>query len=219
MTPIATTTSRESIRYGSVFQAAKLPGKKDAFRADNIPEALRANVRITESDVTILCNEGIQHVPYSSAEDLHNIVVAYESSDSELEGFDGQPVRTGWNAWHKSNALHADGSPWTLKEVDGTFYSTSAEPVPYRMCILTDAADVPELIHGADAWCDGDTWSVKTPWGVSSAAIGSGLWVRYEDNPDGSVNANILSFTEKSFAQYYLYKDGKLCEPLTEIFG
>lgn len=212
-------THFNNIINGSVFYAAKLPGKKDAFRADNIPAELQCNVRVTKQSVTILCNEGIQHVPYSSSEELHNIVIAYEQSESELEGFDGTPVKTGWNAWHKSNALHEDGTPWTLREVDGVFYSTSAEPVPYKMALLTDTAEIPELIKGAEAWRNGDTWSIKTAWGISSAKIGEGFWVRYEDNADGSVNANILSMSEKSFFQYYLYKDGKLKEKLSEVFG
>ena len=199
----------------AMFMAAKLPGKKDAFRADNIPKELLGNVKVIDHKVIILCVEGIQQMEFSTKEELHNIVIAYEESDSELVGFDGNPVKTGYNCWHKANALHPDGTPWTLQEIDGVFYTTTI--TPYRMSILSD--ELPEFIQGAKVRREGDTWFVKTSRGESSAKIGEGLWVRYEDHEDGTISVNILSMSEKSFFQYYLVEDGKMTRKLSEVLG
>lgn len=207
---------RNRVRGGKVFFAGKLPGKKDAFRADNIPENLACNVSVSTEDdgsgiVTILCVEGIQHVPFANGDELHNIVVAWEESESEVKTEDGEAIKTGYNAWHKANAAT------TLVEIDGVFYANKVNVV--KMQLITDSEEVPELVSGAEVSRNGDAWVIKTDWGESSGKPNEAIWVRYGTKESGVPDANILTMTEKSFAQYYVCtEDGEMLFKLSEAF-
>ncbi len=210
---------KNRVKGGEVFFAGKLPGKKDAFRADAIPEAFAVQVRVeTAADgsgkVLICAKECLQTVEFQNADELHNIVVAYEATEDEVFGFDGQLVKTGWNAWHKANAAT------TLVEVDGVFYANKTQVV--QMQLIDRTSDmVPELVTGAAVSYKDGNWYIQTDWGVSSTEAYAedevGFWAKYGVKENGAIDANIIGSKTKSFGQYYLCtEDGDLICPLSE---
>lgn len=154
--------------------------KKDAVRVsceDDIPDFLFGTVTIDPfaGKIVLACIEGEQRCPLGS-------VIAFEKADTP----------TGWNAWHKANA------DTTLVEVEGVFYE---KPQTSQAQEMTDI--FPSFLNGADIWRNKDgSWSIQTPWGVSTGMPGKAYWVRYGTREDGTPDANILTVDTPSFEAY-----------------
>ena len=168
--------------------------KKDAFRvnsASDIPSFLKDTVAVVNGEVSLTCVEGNEVAPLGS-------VIGYEKSDS---------TTTGWNAWCIGNA------DTNLIEIDGVFYKKATV-----MPAVAVSNDFPDFLEGADI-CDNPdgSWSIKTDWGVSTGFPGEAYWIKYGTKEDGSVDANILTKTEKSYREYIVCDEngediGFLCE-------
>ena len=46
------------------------------------------------------------------------------------------------------------------------------------------------------------SWTIQTDWGESTGYPGKAYWVLYGTKADGSIDANILTKTEKSYRDY-----------------
>ena len=169
--------------------------KKDAVRIttpSDIPDFLRGSVDIGNGMLYLTCVEGHEVCPVGS-------VVGYEESEK---------TSSGWNCWCIGNAAT------NLAEVDGVFYkkATILEAAP-----VTD--EFPEFLQGADITHNADgSWSIKTDWGVSTGFPGQAYWIKYGAKEDGSVDANILTKSEKSYKDYIVCdEDGNDIGWLAEI--
>ena len=169
--------------------------KKDAVRIttpSDIPDFLRKSVDIAGDKLYLSCVEGNEVCPVGS-------VVGYEKSEK---------TSSGWNCWCIGNAAT------NLVEIDGVFYkkATILEAAP-----VTD--EFPEFLQGADIAHNADgSWSIKTDWGVSTGFPGQAYWVKYGTKEDGSVDANILTKSEKSYKDYIVCdEDGNDIGWLAEI--
>lgn len=166
----------------TIIAIHKMAGvKKDAVRVScetDIPDFLFGTVAIDPlaGEIVLACIDGEERCPLGS-------VIAYEQSTK---------TKTGWNAWHKANAAS------TLVEVDGAFYE---KPKAYKAQEMAD--EVPSFLEGADIWRNEDgSWSIQTPWGVSTGTPGAAYWVRYGTREDGTPDANILAVETASFEAY-----------------
>ena len=168
--------------------------KKDAVRisrVEDIPEFLRGSIDIARGVLYLTCLEGVETCPLGS-------VIGYEPSER---------TPSGWNCWVIGNAAT------NLVEIDGVFYKKAtvmlAEPV-------TD--EFPELLKGAKITRNPDgSWSIKTDWGVSTGYPGRAYWVLYGVKPDGTLDANLVTKTERSYMEYIVCDEeghdiGLLCE-------
>lgn len=169
--------------------------EKDAVRINkeqDIPEFLKQNISLDGDKIMIKCVEGEESAPLGS-------VIAFEKSDT---------LGTGWNAWHKANAAT------TLLEKDGKFYNI---PTIVEAAYISTDGTIPSIAEGAPVTVEGNTISVKTDWGVSSAQLGEAYFVKYGTKEDGTPDINILSLKEDSARQYIVCtKDMKDIMPLLD---
>ncbi len=153
--------------------------RKDAVRVNtitDIPDFLQESISIEGDQVKLVCVEGDETFPIGS-------VIGYEES---------QTTSTGWNCWCIGNAST------NLIEKDGVFYKKAT-------VLEAQAVDgnFPEFLKGAPITQNPDgSWTIKTSWGEITGSPGKAYWVKYGMTEDGSLDANILTKTEKSYQDY-----------------
>jgi len=169
--------------------------KKDAFRVtdkNSIPEFLKDTVTIDErNQVHLVCVEGDETCELGQ-------VIGWEESEK---------TRTGWNTWVIGNAAT------NLIEEDGVFYKKATV---FKAAPLSDK--LPEFLEGGDVHHNADgSWTIKTSWGESTGFPGEAYWVLYGVKSDGKPDANILTKSEKSYADYFVCEeDGTIISSLVE---
>lgn len=159
--------------------------RKDAIRVSSvadIPAFLTETITICGDSVQLVNVEmGISHCPLGS-------VIGYEKSESSS---------TGWNAWHIANAAT------NLIEQDGVFYKKATVFKAMKV-----GESLPEWLEGAPIRHNADgSWTITTPWGESTGFPGKSYWILYGTNEDGSIDANILTKSEKSYKDYIVCDD------------
>ncbi len=179
----------------SIINIHKAQGqKKDAVRVNkvsDVPEFLSESIIVEGDSLKLVCVEGMETAPLG-------VVIGYEKSEA---------TPTGWNCWVIGNAAES------LIEIDGVFYKKA---IVYRAQQVGE--ELPDFLKGANAWCNADgSWSIQTDWGVSTGFPGKAYWVLYGVKPDGAIDANILTKTEKSYKDYIVCDEngtdiGMLCE-------
>ena len=168
--------------------------RKNAFRlkeSKSIPYFLKNTITENQDGTfSVECVEGKETVS-------SGCVIGYESSNK---------TQSGYNAWVISDETR-------VTEKDGAFYDAGTIAV---CCPITET--IPEWLKKAPIINNLDgSFSVVTKWGKSTGNIGEAFWVCYGENPDGSLDVNILTKTEKSFFEYFVCeKNGKLICPLYE---
>ena len=179
---------------GIIYIHKEAGTKKDCVRingANDVPEFLKGSISVVYGVIGLTCVEGNETATLGS-------VIGYEESDK---------TGTGWNTWVIGNA------DTNLIEKDGVFYK-KATVMPAMA--VTD--EFPEFLEGADIKHNPDgSWSIKTDWGESTGFPGEAYWVKYGTKEDGSIDANILTKTEKSYSEYIVCDSdgqdiGLLCE-------
>lgn len=158
--------------------------KKDAVRVNtgsDIPEFLKDTIKVESESLILTCVEGTETAPLGS-------VIGYEESEK---------TGTGWNTWVIGNA------DTNLIEIDGVFYKKAtimkAQKVDEKFPLFLEGADIR---HNDDG-----SWTIKTDWGESTGFPGEAYWVLYGAKKDGSLDANILTKTEKSYNDYIVCDD------------
>ena len=191
-----TTTRKGEKNMSNIIFIHKEAGtKKDAVRVNqesDIPEFLKETIKVVDGKLQLDCVEGVETAKLGK-------VIGYEVS---------KQTTSGYNAWVIGNA------DTNLIEKDGVFYKKATV-----MKAMKVSDEFPEFLEGAPIKRNPDgSWTIKTSWGESTGFPGEAYWVLYGTNDDGTLDANILTKTEKSFKDYIVSdKDGHDIGWLSEL--
>lgn len=179
----------------TIFIHKEAGQRKDAVRVrsyNDIPEFLKSAISVTTEGIELDCVEGREVAPFGA-------VIGYEKSEK---------TSSGWNCWVIGNA------DTNLIEKNGVFYKKAT-----IMKAQAVSETVPDFLQGARTRKNADgSWSIQTDWGVSTGYPEEAYWVLYGTKEDGSLDANILTKTEKSYGEYIVCtSDGQDIGRLAEI--
>lgn len=186
----------EKVDFNEPIYIRKAEGKKkDAVRItseEDIPEFLKGSIHIVDGSLELDCVEGVEHAPLGS-------VIGYEVSEK---------TKSGMNTWHIANAAT------NLVEKDGVFYTKATVYLAQKM-----GDEIPEFLMGAPIEKGEDgSFTITTDWGKSTGTPGDAYYVLYGVKKDGSLDANILTKSEKSYDAYYVCtKEGEIIGKLSEL--